>query len=120
MLADIPGIYHVQDISPDGKVALYTSIDHGARALFAIRLDGQQRSQPTLVAQTGEAIYNGRFSPDGRWIVYNVVPGIFVQPFPGPGLRRQLSSGGEYPVCAKTVKRSYISTGNRTKFRRSP
>ena len=30
--------------------------------------------------------------------------GVFVQPFPGPGLRRQLSSTGDFPVWRKDGK----------------
>jgi serine/threonine protein kinase/Tol biopolymer transport system component len=35
-----------------------------------------------------------RFSPDGKWIAYTGFGGIVVQPFPGPGGRIQISSGG--------------------------
>jgi Tol biopolymer transport system component len=41
----------------------------------------------------------GQFSPDGKWIAY-IAPGgrttteVFVQPFPGPGGRIQISSAG--------------------------
>ena len=47
-------------------------------------------------ASSGELADSPAFSPDGHWIVYEVVlgdhqsGGIFVQPFPGPGLRRQI------------------------------
>jgi Tol biopolymer transport system component len=38
------------------------------------------------------------FSPDGRWIAYDSVesgqPEIYVRPFPGPGGRWQVSTGG--------------------------
>jgi eukaryotic-like serine/threonine-protein kinase len=39
----------------------------------------------TFALQGAEA----QFSPDGRWIAYS---GIFVQPFPGPGARIQISN----------------------------
>jgi serine/threonine protein kinase len=35
-----------------------------------------------------------QFSPDGKWIAYT---GIFVQPFPGPGARIQISEGDSQP-----------------------
>ena len=43
------------------------------------------------------------FSPDGRWIAYvsdeSGRPEIFVQPYPGPGGKRQISTeGGTEPV----------------------
>jgi serine/threonine protein kinase len=34
-----------------------------------------------------------RFSPDGKWLAYTGLNEIFVQPFPGPGGRIQISNG---------------------------
>jgi Tol biopolymer transport system component len=61
------------------------------------------------VVQTQEFIYTPRFSPDGRWIAYSADSqndnlGIYVQPFPGPGLRRQIANRGRYPVWSKDGK----------------
>jgi hypothetical protein len=109
-LAEAPGIEYLNDITPDGKVALYSSNANGDRSVFSVRLDGAQGSRSTPVVQTGEGIQNARFSPDGRWIVYNSRTaqgerlGIFVQPFPGPGLRRQISSSGVDPIWCKDGK----------------
>jgi hypothetical protein len=74
----------------------------------SVRLD--RAEGPSSVVQTGEEIFNEHFSPDGRWIAYWARAvggerlGIFVQPFPGPGLRRQISSTGIYPVWRKDGK----------------
>ena len=107
-VADLPGGANPTDISPDGKLALLCSRTSG---LYSVRLDGPvQERVPKLVAETGELVLNARFSPDGRWVVYqgrtteNQRLGIFVQPFPGPGLRRQISSHGGYPVWRKDGK----------------
>jgi serine/threonine protein kinase/Tol biopolymer transport system component len=49
-----------------------------------------------------------RFSPDGRWLAYASLespghPDVFVQPFPGPGARVQVSvGGGAMPVWSRT------------------
>lgn len=65
--------------------------------LFALPLSG---GEPIVVAQTSATERNGRFSPDGKWVVYesNEVGGrfeVFVQPFPGStAQRRQVSTGG--------------------------
>jgi serine/threonine-protein kinase len=43
-------------------------------------------------------------SPDGRWLAFVTTTGtssISVQPFPGPGLRRQLVEGGGEPVWSR-------------------
>jgi hypothetical protein len=109
-LAEAPGINFLEDVSPDGKIALYSSNTYGDRSVFSVRLDAKQGSRSILVVQTDEQILNARFSPDARWIVYNARTarnqgvGIFVQPFPGPGLRRQVSSSGVYPVWRKDGK----------------
>jgi eukaryotic-like serine/threonine-protein kinase len=106
-LGEAPDMNCLEDISPDGNVALYSS---SARSVLSVRLDGTQGSRAKPVVQTGEEILNARFSPDGRWILYEVRMaqngrfGIFAQPFPGPGLRRQVSSNGVYPVWRKDGK----------------
>jgi len=72
--------------------------------LFSAPL-GSANEEPKSLIQTGETISNATFSPDGRWILYQVrsqaSAGIYVQPFPGPGLRRQISSNGGFPVWRK-------------------
>jgi hypothetical protein len=110
-LSEAPGIL-LEDVSPDGKIALYRSNTSGESSLFSVRLDDSQGNRPSPVVQTGERILNARFSPDGRWIVYNTqtpridaaVVGIYAQPFAGPGLRRQISSTGLFPVWRKDGK----------------
>lgn len=105
-LTEAPGLRYLDDISPDGKVALYLSTDR----LFSVPLDGARGGRPIPVVQTDELIATARFSPDGRWIVYDAATaqgerlGIFVQPFPGPGLRRQITSSGVYPVWRQDGK----------------
>jgi hypothetical protein len=108
-LASAPGLDRLEDVSMDGKVVLFT---HGsfADAVFAVRVDGtgNERVDTPVVQKAGDdLVWNTRFSPDGRWIVYQVPGqngGIYVQPFPGPGLRKQIASAGEFPVWRKDGK----------------
>jgi hypothetical protein len=106
-LASPPGLDRLEDVSADGKVVLFTG---GALAssVFSLRLEGTpQERVPKPVLQTGEQVWNTRFSPDARWIVYQVGGqggGIYVQPFPGPGLRRQVTRDGEYAVWRRDGK----------------
>ncbi len=122
-VAEAPGMLHLEDISPDGKVALYSRVEQSGRAVFSVPVDGAQASIPAPVVRTGEAILNARFSPDGRWIVYDATGaqrqnlGIFVQPFPGPGLRRQISNSGFYPVWRKDGKEILYVDGSRSQAR---
>ena len=117
------------DLSPDGKQLL--SLGPMGREIISQALDGaaEQRMPKVVVgASSGELVVSPAFSPDGHWIVYEVISGdrqsggIFVQPFPGPGLRRQIvatpgrvqwsrngkeilyeSGGGIYSVGVDTV-----------------
>jgi serine/threonine protein kinase len=109
-LAEAPGINFLEDVAQDEKLALYSTNSNGERSIFSVRLDGSQGRRLNRLIQPGEQILNARFSPDGRWIVYtartaqNESLGIFVQPFPGPGVRRQISSTGVYPVWREDGK----------------
>jgi len=84
-----------RDISPDGTQLLYAGGIQGEGGLLALPLGGSaQNLKPALLAPAGAtAIMHARFSPDGHWIVYSQ-DGLYVQPFPGPGLRRQIGPDG--------------------------
>jgi hypothetical protein len=113
-LAKPSGMWVVQDISPDGKALL---LNRGPldTTVFSLSLDGVQK-EPKSLLQTGETISHARFSPDGHWIVYTASAagserggiytgaGTYVQPYPGPGLRKQVTSRGNYPVWRKDGK----------------
>ena len=110
-LAKPPGMGRLEDISPDGKTLLLSRgpLD---TTVFSLSLDGVQK-EPKSLLQTGETISHARFSPDGRWIVYTASAagserggiytggGTYVQPYPGPGLRKQVTSRGNYPMWRK-------------------
>jgi hypothetical protein len=112
-LAKPSGMWFAQDISPDGKALL---LNRGAldTAVFSLSLDGLQK-EPKSLPQTGETISHARFSPDGHWIVYTAsaagsergkiyTDGVYVQQYPGPGLRKPVTSRGNYPVWRKDGK----------------
>ena len=83
--------------------------------VFSLSLDDVPK-EPKSLLQTGETISHARFSPDGHWIVYTASAagserggiysggGTYVQPYPGPGLRKQVTSRGNYPVWRKDGK----------------
>ena len=109
-LVTAAGMGRLEDISPDGKTLL---LSRGAldTAVYSIGLEGVQNAKPLV--QSGETISHTRFSPEGRWIVYTASSvgggaggvysggGTYVQPYPGPGLRKQVTSRGNYPVWRK-------------------
>jgi hypothetical protein len=80
-------------ISPNGE----QFIVHTEQGIVAWPIKGKE-GNPNVVAGNG---YQPCFSPDGRWFVYRTTGsggGLFVQPFPGPGPRRQIA-----PEDARTV-----------------
>ena len=87
----------IEDISTDGRYALYTSAVDGPRGdLFALPLSG--KPDPIRLTQTPEFTEGTpRFSPDGRWVVFRSDETgrqeIYVQRFPR-GPKKQVSSGG--------------------------
>jgi hypothetical protein len=103
-----------QDISPDGKVVLMMRYGVGT---YSMRLEGseQNRTPKALIETAGELTARAGFSPDGRWVIYCVPSGsdkgIYVQPFPGPGLRTQIASIGGVPAWRKDGKEIVIASG---------
>jgi hypothetical protein len=77
--------------SPDGKWAVAQSL----RGIVAIALDGTGEITPRIVVDNGTQLTDPVLSPDGRWLLYSTSDaggGLYVQPFPDPGPRRQIAS----------------------------
>jgi hypothetical protein len=59
-------------------------------------MDGKR--EPFPVVRTDADERDGQFSPDGRWIAYQSNESsrfeIYAQPFPGPGTKKPISTGG--------------------------
>jgi serine/threonine protein kinase/Tol biopolymer transport system component len=88
--------HHPQDWSADGRYIVYGVTSTTGLDLRALPLTGERR--PFDVARTPYAESNARFSPDGRWVAYQSTETgqneIYIQPFPGPGPKVQVSVGG--------------------------
>lgn len=59
-----------------------------------------------------------KFSPDGRWVAYSSdesgQPQVYVQAFPGPGPKEQISTeGGIDPVWRRSGGELYYRAGNK-------
>jgi Tol biopolymer transport system component len=93
LLAEGPRLM-ATDWSPDGQYILYMNFLHGVPELWTydtVAKKNEIRVPPSAA--------EGQFSPDGKWIAYttggrSAQPVIFVQPFPGPGPRTQISVEG--------------------------
>ena len=85
------------DWSPDGRFILFRDNSaSGGYDLWVLPLD--PAGEPVPVVRTEFEEGSAQFSPDGRWIAYQSDESgraeVYVQPFPGPGARTQLSTAG--------------------------
>ncbi len=97
-LFESPDIKVPLNFSPDGRLLLFRSsqIGTGGFDLWVLPLKGDRKPFPVVQTQFDER--EGQFSPDGRWIAYQSNESgrfeIYVQPFPGPGGKWQVSTNG--------------------------
>ncbi len=102
--------------SPDGRLLAFGRTDPKTlRDIWVLSVEGRVRS-PFLVTPATEGA--ARFSPDGRWIAYvsdeSGRPEIFVQPFPGPGGKWQISTeGGIEPAWNSSGRELFYRNGTR-------
>jgi eukaryotic-like serine/threonine-protein kinase len=87
------------DWSSDDRWLLFgTQSPKTAGDLWVLPLDGEKQPIAIAQAQTASAETNGRFSPNVHWIAYQSNESgrveVYIQPFPGPGGRKQISTGG--------------------------
>jgi serine/threonine protein kinase len=83
--------------SPDGKFLAFDQKNPETREdAWVLPLEGD--TKPRQIAQTKFGEGSMKFSPDGRWVAYSSdesgKPEIYVQAFPGPGRKEQISTGG--------------------------
>jgi eukaryotic-like serine/threonine-protein kinase len=102
--------------SPDGKFLLYSpAYPDTGRDIFVLPMEGDRKPRPFVQTKFDE--YDAVFSPDGHWIAYisneTGRPEIYVQPFPGPGGKWQISTeGGLWPVWASEGRELlYLTVG---------
>ena len=76
--------------------------------------------RPLLSLSTAEDTGNGQFSPDGRWVAYEVweegLPEVWVEPYPTDGRRRNIlgESGGFGPIWSPAEREIfYVEDGRR-------
>jgi dipeptidyl aminopeptidase/acylaminoacyl peptidase len=103
-LLDASGLFLISpsNWSADGRFIAYTSTASGTSDVWVLPLLGDRKPLPLVQTRFNET--GAVFSPDARWIAYTTNENgnqfdVFVQPFPGPGGKHQVStSGGSQPV----------------------
>ena len=102
--------------SPDGKFLAFDEKDPQTRDdAWVLPLDGKSEPLPVAKSQFSEG--SAKFSPDGRWIAYSSNESgkeeIYVQAFPGPGPKLQISSGGGFdPMWRRSGGELYYRNQN--------
>ena len=90
----VPGSF-----SPDGKWLAFDETNRTtSRDIWLLPLEGERKPQAFLKTNADEHL--PRFSSDGRWLAYasneSGRPEVYVQPFPGPGRKFQVSTEGAF------------------------
>jgi serine/threonine-protein kinase len=103
--------------SPDGQNLVFSDVDPTtSRDLWILPFHGDRKPRPLL--RTPDDENNGAVSPDGHWLAYvsnhSSRQEIYMQPFPGPGARLQISTeGGTEPVWARNGKELFYMNGDK-------
>jgi serine/threonine-protein kinase len=118
--AQLPGVGTSQSAeswSPDGHALAYTATTPEAGSHIMVEaLEGEHESRPFVDVKA--AAGSPKFSPDGRWLAYcsneTRKPQVYVQAYPGPGAKIQVSSdGGTDPVWKRTGDELYFRNGDK-------
>jgi len=105
-----------ESYSPDGQAIAYTVAAPGVPPkVTVVALQGDRT--PRQLDNSRYAQGSPKFSPDGGWLAYcsneSGKPQVYVQAFPGPGPRIQVSSdGGTDPVWRRTGSELFYRNGD--------
>jgi Tol biopolymer transport system component len=108
---------YTNDWSPDGRVLACNESRLGIWEIWMLPLSGERKPYPFLQSPFNQL--GARFSPDGKWVAYTSLESgraeVYVVPFPGPGGKWQVSTGGgNWPRWRRDGKEIfYLSTDNK-------
>ena len=111
-VSDLP-----MSFSPDGQLLAFGRPDPKTQRDIWV-LSVKDRTQRKLFLGTPATEGAARFSPDGRWIAYvsdeSGRPEIYVQPYPGPGGKWQISvDGGIEPAWNPNGRELFYRSGDK-------
>ncbi|MGE5732241.1 MAG: protein kinase domain-containing protein, partial [Gemmatimonas sp.] len=109
LLADSKFNFFEAVMSPDGRYLVF-QVDTSGGSIGYRMLEGDTSLKALTGSRASELM--PRVSPDGHWVAFvsaeSGMSPVVVQPFPGPGPRIQISSGGGFePVWAPDGRRLY-------------
>ena len=102
--------------SPDGQLLAYIDFNPTTGYDIWVLRMSDRKAQPFLRTQFNESV--PRFSPDGHWLAYISDESgrfeVYVQPYPGPGGKWQISTeGGTEPVWNPNGRELFYRNGNK-------
>jgi len=102
--------------SPDGQLLAFEEINPTTGPDIWVLRMSDRKAQPFLRTPFNEGA--PRFSPDGRWLAYvsdeSGRDEIYVQPYPGPGGKWQISTeGGTEPVWNRNGRELFYRSGDK-------
>jgi eukaryotic-like serine/threonine-protein kinase len=106
------------DWSRDGRyLSMHLSSKQGIYSNWTLPLAGGTAFRPAATAGLSASEYEGRFSPDGRWLTFFSYetgrPEVYVVPFPGAGSKSQISTTGGWLPRFGGKELFYVTMSNR-------
>ena len=106
------------DWSRDGKfLSMHLSTKQGVYSNWSLPLAGGAAFRPAATAGLAASEYEGKFSPDGRWLTFFSYetgrPEVYVVPFPGVGSKSQVSITGGWLPRFGGKELFYVTMSNR-------
>jgi Tol biopolymer transport system component len=111
-------IQYPHSFSPDGKLLAFSQSGFGTPAEIWIAPIEGDRDHPRLgkaeaFLHNSFSQWDPAFSPDGHWLAYESNESgsyeVYVRPFPGPGGKSQISTGGGlYPVWSRDGRKIFF------------
>jgi Tol biopolymer transport system component len=115
VLVERAEVMQTSDWSRDGRHISFNVQSPNTRSdIWVLPLFGERKPFPLVATTFVDA--DGMFSPDGRWVVYDSsssgISETYAIPFPGPGGKFQISSGGgDWPRWAPDGKQVMFENG---------
>jgi eukaryotic-like serine/threonine-protein kinase len=105
--------------SRDGRYLAFEAYSRERTTLWALPLFGERKPLriTELTGRNIAGVFRAAISPDGRWVAYQSDESgqneVFIQSFPEPGLKQQVSTaGGVQPCWSRDGKELfYVATG---------
>jgi serine/threonine protein kinase/Tol biopolymer transport system component len=102
--------------SADGQILAFVEVNPSTGRDICVLRMGDRKAQPFLRTPFDET--SPQFSPDGRWLAYISNESgryqVYVQPYPGPGGKWQISTeGGTEPVWNPNGRELFYRSGDK-------